>query len=429
MSERARALDAAAAHARRFLESLDERPVAARGDAEAVRAALGGPLSARGEDPEAVDRRARRGRRSRHRGDGGAALLRLRDRRRRSPAALAADWLGGGLGPVRRVPLALAGRGGDRGDRRRLGARPARPPRDGERRVRHRRADGRLTCLAAARHAVLARPGWDVERDGLAGAPPVHVVCGEQAHVTVFAALRLLGLGRGATRVAVDAQGRIDADALAAALAELDGPTIVCAQAGEVAPGPSIPSTRSPTRATRHGAWLHVDGAFGLWAAARADAALVRGVERADSWGDRRPQVAQRPLRRRARDRAPTRRAHQVAMSLVAAYLVADDAQREPTKFVPESSRRARAVPVYAALRALGRDGVAELIERNCAQARRMAAALAQVPGARRSSTTSCSTRCSCASPAATRPTRRSWPPSSATAHAGSAGRSGTGRR
>ena len=230
---------------------------------------------------------------------------------------------------------------------------------------------------------MLARAGWDVERDGLAGAPPVHVVCGEQAHVTVFAALRLLGLGAGtATRVAVDAQGRIDADALAAALAELDGPTIVCAQAGNVATGAFDPFDAIADACEEHGAWLHVDGAFGLWAAAAPSTrALVRGVERADSWGVDAHKWLNVPY-----DGAlaivsdPT--AHQVAMSLVAAYLVADDAQREPTNFVPESSRRARAVPVYAALRALGRDGVAELIERNCAQARRMAAALAQIPGA-----------------------------------------------
>src|SRR5690349_4731037 len=236
-SGRAAALDTAAAHARRFLDGLGDRPVAAQADAEAVRAALGGPLPERGEDPEAVIDALVAG------ADPG--IVATAGPRYfgfviggSSPAALAADWLVStwdqcasfhSLSPAGAAieeiaagwALDLLGLPATAGVGFVTGAQAA-----------------NITCLAAARHAVLARTGWDVERDGLAGAPPVHVVCGEQAHVTVFAALRLLGLGAGtAVRVAVDEQGRMDPAALEAALAELDGPTIVCAQAGNVATG------------------------------------------------------------------------------------------------------------------------------------------------------------------------------------------------
>jgi glutamate/tyrosine decarboxylase-like PLP-dependent enzyme len=382
MSERARGLDAASGHARRFLDSLDERPVAARADAAGVQAALGGPLPERGEDVEAVIDAlvagadpgivATAGPRYFGFVIGGA-----------SPAALAADWLVStwdqcasfhSLSPAAAaIEEIVAGWALELLDL---------PPGASVGFVTGAQA-ANITCLAAARHAVLARAGWDVERDGLAGAPPVHVVCGEQAHVTVFAALRLLGLGAAtATRVAVDAQGAIDPGALEAALGGLDGPAIVCAQAGNVASGAFDPFEPIADSCAAHGAWLHVDGAFGLWAAAAPSTrALVRGAERADSWGVDAHKWLNVPYDG-ALAIVSDPAAHQVAMSLAAAYLVADDAQREPTNFVPESSRRARAVPVYAALRALGREGVADLVERNCAQARRMAAALAAIPGA-----------------------------------------------
>jgi glutamate/tyrosine decarboxylase-like PLP-dependent enzyme len=382
MTERARGLEAAAAHARRFLASLEERPVAASGDAAAVRAALGGPLPERGEDPEAVIDALVAG------ADPG--IVATAGPRYfgfviggSSPAALAADWLVStwdqcaafhSLSPAAAaIEEITAGWALDL-----LGL----PPTASVGFVTGAQA-ANITCLAAARHAVLARAGWDVERDGLGGAPPVNVVCGDQAHVTVFAALRLLGLGAGtATRVAVDAQGRIDPGALAAALDGLDGPTIVCAQAGNVATGAFDPFEPIADACEAHGAWLHVDGAFGLWAAAAPSTrALVRGVERADSWGVDAHKWLNVPYDG-ALAIVSDATAHQVAMSLVAAYLVASDTQREPTNFVPESSRRARAIPVYAALRALGREGLAELVERNCAQARRMAAALAAIPGA-----------------------------------------------
>jgi glutamate/tyrosine decarboxylase-like PLP-dependent enzyme len=382
MSERARGLDAAAAHARRFLESLDERPVAARGDAEAVRAALGGPLPAQGEDPEAVIDALVAG------ADPG--IVATAGPRYfgfviggSSPAALAADWLVSAwdqcaafhsLSPAAAAieeiaagwALDLLGLPATASVGFVTGAQAA-----------------NITCLAAARHAVLARAGWDVERDGLAGAPPVHVVCGEQAHVTVFAALRLLGLGAGtATRVAVDAEGRIDPGALAAALAGLDGPTIVCAQAGNVATGSFDPFDAIADACEEHGAWLHVDGAFGLWAAASQSLRpLVAGVERADSWATDAHKWLNVPYDSGvAFCRHPD--SHRAAMGTRASYLVQADegGPRDQLDWNPEFSRRARGFAVYAALRSLGRSGVAELVERSCAHARRFADELARLP-------------------------------------------------
>ena len=239
--------------------------------------------------------------------------------------------------------------------------------------------------LAAARHHVLGRAGWDVERDGLIGAPRVHVLCGEDEHVTVYAALRLLGLGEaGAVRVAGDEQGRMRPDALREALAELDdGPTIVCAQAGNVATGASDPFDEIADACEERGAWLHVDGAFGLWA--RVSPSLgeaTRGVERADSWGLDAHKWLNVPYDS-ALAIVADEHAHRAAMGLTAAYLVATPTERDNTNYVPESSRRARGVPMYAALRSLGRAGVAELVERNCAQARLMASLLFErIPGA-----------------------------------------------
>jgi len=238
-----------------------------------------------------------------------------------------------------------------------------------------------ITCLAAARHAVLARAGWDVERDGLAGAPRVHVVCGEQAHVTVFAALRLLGLGAGtATRVAVDAQGRVDPDVLAAALAELDGPTIVCAQAGNVATGSFDPFDAIADACEEHGAWLHVDGAFGLWAAAAPTYRhLTAGVEAADSWATDAHKTLNVPYDCGVvvvRDPA----ALTASMSVHGDYLIQEAG--DPFGRVPEMSRRARGVPVWAALRSLGRSGVAEMVERMGRHARTFAEAIATIDGA-----------------------------------------------
>jgi glutamate/tyrosine decarboxylase-like PLP-dependent enzyme len=170
--------------------------------------------------------------------------------------------------------------------------------------------------------------------------------------------------------------------ALQETLAELDGPTIVCAQAGNVATGAFDPFGPIADACAAHGAWLHVDGAFGLWAAAAPSTReLFRGAERADSWAVDAHKWLNVPYDS-AMAIVANPDAHRSAMSLAASYLVTDLGQRDSTNYVPESSRRARAVPVYAALRSLGRRGVAELVERNCAHARRMATHLAEIPGA-----------------------------------------------
>ena len=232
---------------------------------------------------------------------------------------------------------------------------------------------GNLTGILSARGALLARAGWDVEADGLIGAPPLPVIVGDQAHASLLVALRYAGLGAGrAVRVPVDDQGAMRPDALAAAL---DGPALVCAQAGEVNTGATDPLDAIADLAREHGAWLHVDGAFGLWAAASPRLRhLVRGIERADSWAADAHKWLNVPYDGGlaiVADREAQRR----AMGVTASYLALGDG-REPFEHVPEMSRRARAVPVYAALRSLGRSGLAELVERCCAHARRLAAAI-----------------------------------------------------
>jgi glutamate/tyrosine decarboxylase-like PLP-dependent enzyme len=231
-----------------------------------------------------------------------------------------------------------------------------------------------FTCLAAARHALLAREGWDVEERGLNGAPPIRVIVGEHVHASLLLALRYAGLGAPATVVPADDQGAMRADELDVG----DEPTLICAQAGEVGSGASDPLQAIAD--AKGEAWLHVDGAFGLWAAASPKLRhLVRGADRADSWAvdahkwlnvpyDGGLAIVADPAALRA------------AMGVRASYLP-DSAGREPLDHVPEMSRRARAIPVYAALRSLGRTGIAELVERNCALARRLATAMRDVDG------------------------------------------------
>lgn len=234
-----------------------------------------------------------------------------------------------------------------------------------------------FTGLAAARHRVLRNAGWDVESDGLFGAPPIDVVVNEEAHYTISTALRLLGLGSNRVRrIPTDSQGRMRADSLAAALRGHRGPCIVCAQAGNVNTGAIDPLREISESAKGSGAWLHVDGAFGFWAAASPERAhLVRGIENADSVATDAHKWLNVPYDCGivfCADEA----AHRSAMSLAAAYIVTTGGQRDPHDFVPEESRRARAIPVYAAMRSLGRHGIAEMIERNCRQASRFSVAL-----------------------------------------------------
>ena len=235
-----------------------------------------------------------------------------------------------------------------------------------------------FTALAAARHALLARSGWDVEAQGLFGAPAIRVVVGEMAHASLLSALRYVGLGADrAERVPADRNGAMRVDAL-----ELDDrPTIVCAQAGEVNTGAFDPLEPIAGAAREHGAWLHVDGAFGLWAAASPTLRqLTRGAELADSWAVDAHKWLNVPYDG-ALAIVADRTALREAMGMRASYLPAESG-REPIDYVPEASRRARVLPIYAALRQLGRTGLAELVERCCALARRLAAALDELDGA-----------------------------------------------
>ncbi len=237
-----------------------------------------------------------------------------------------------------------------------------------------------VTALAAARHRVLADAGHDVELHGLAGSPPIRVLVGEERHVTVDRALRFLGIGASAIEaVAADEHGAMRADALNDALAAGRGrPTIVVAQAGNVNTGAIDPLGAICDAAREAGAWVHVDGAFGLWAAASpARRALVSGAERADSWATDAHKWLNVPYDSGLAFVRDTE-AHRAAMAVTAAYLVHDpDGPREPMDWTPEFSRRARGLAVYATLRALGRDGVAELVDRLCECADRFADRLA----------------------------------------------------
>jgi glutamate/tyrosine decarboxylase-like PLP-dependent enzyme len=229
-----------------------------------------------------------------------------------------------------------------------------------------------FTALAAARHAVLERVGWDVEKDGLFGAPPVTVVVGGEVHPSLIKALGMLGLGRSrVVRVPVDGQGRMRASEMP----PLSGPTIVCLQAGNVNTGAFDPAAEICARAHAAGAWVHVDGAFGLWAAASPRYEhLLKGVADADSWATDAHKWLNVPYDSGlAFVRDPL--ALQRAMAVTAAYLPQGE-HREPSQFTPELSRRARGVEIWAALRSLGRTGLSDLIERNCRLARRFAVEL-----------------------------------------------------
>lgn len=226
-----------------------------------------------------------------------------------------------------------------------------------------------VTALAAARHALLAKVGWDVEQDGLFGAPPITVAVGEEVHATLLKALALVGLGRRrVTTVPVDSQGRMKADALP----KLSGPAIICAQLGNVNSGCCDPVEALCEAARESGAWVHVDGAFGLWASTAPDRRhLTAGLELADSWATdghkwlNTPQDCGIAI---VRDRDALRN----AMAVSGAYL-GEPAGRDPMRWCPDSSRRARAIEVWAALRFLGRRGIAEQVERTCRLAARFA--------------------------------------------------------
>ncbi|AWM88474.1 aspartate aminotransferase family protein [Microvirga sp. 17 mud 1-3] len=242
-----------------------------------------------------------------------------------------------------------------------------------------------FVCLAAARGEVLRRIGWDVERDGLFGAPPIHVLIGDEAHTTVFSALQFLGLGHDrVVRIATDDQGRMKPEAFGRALAQCQGPTIVITQAGQINTGAFDDHAGIVPQARAHGAWIHVDGAFGLWArACPARAPLASQIDGADSWATDGHKWLQTPydcgyaIVRHAD-------AHRRAMTSAASYLPGADAgERDPSHYVPELSRRARGFATWAMLRHLGRDGIAAMVESHCALAQHMAERLSKEPGIR----------------------------------------------
>jgi len=364
-----------------FLESLDERPVFPSASADELRERLGGPLP---EEPTAARTVV-----SELAADADGGIVAMAGGRYFGfviggavPASLAADWLtsawdqNAGLyvgGPAAAVVEDVA---------REWLCELLRLPRESSVGYVTGCQVAHVTALAAARHDVLRRAGWDVNRDGLAGAPPIRVVVGAKRHVTVDRALRLLGIGvRSLVVVPADAQGRIDADATAEALRSADGPAIVCGQAGEVNTGAFDDLDALADAAEAAGAWFHVDGAFGLWAAVTpALRHLLAGAERADSWATDCHKWLNVPYDSGlAFCRHPE--AHRAAMSVTAAYLVQGREQRDQVDWTPEFSRRARGFAVYAAIRQLGRAGIAELVERTCAHARRIAADLADLPG------------------------------------------------
>jgi glutamate/tyrosine decarboxylase-like PLP-dependent enzyme len=363
-----------------YLESLDERPVFPRTTPDELREALGGPLPEEPLDPgEVVDELAEAAEpgvvaigSGRYFGFviGGAL-----------PAALAADWLttawdqNAGLyagGPSASVVeqvtrdwlLDLLGLPGESSIGFVTGTQMA-----------------HVTGLAAARFHALDGVGWDVNHQGLAGAPPIRVLVGEKRHVTIDRALRLLGLGA-PTAVAADDQGRMKPQALREALGE--GPTIVCAQAGEVNTGAFDPLPEIADACEEFGAWLHVDGAFGIWAAVSPRLRhLVSGLERADSWTTDAHKWLNVPYDSGIVLCAHPE-SHRNAMTVSASYLIQDEGARrvrDQVDWVPEFSRRARGFAVYAALRSLGRSGLVDLVERCCEAASRFGEAIAGLDG------------------------------------------------
>jgi len=238
-----------------------------------------------------------------------------------------------------------------------------------------------FTSLIAARHHVLREAGWDVERDGLFGAPPIDVIVSDESHFTIFTALRMLGLGaERVRRVRTDSQGRMRPEHASQLLRDGSGPCIICAQAGNVNTGAFDPLAEIGPLARQRGAWLHVDGAFGLWAAVSpALQPLVDGLTYADSIATDAHKWLNVPYDSGIAMTAHPE-SHRRALLLAAHYIVETRSERDPHEFTPEESRRARAIPIYAALRTLGRSGLRAIVERCCAHARRIAGRLAAHP-------------------------------------------------
>jgi glutamate/tyrosine decarboxylase-like PLP-dependent enzyme len=377
MDPRYDVLGDAARLAREFVDGLAERPVGATATIDELRARLARPLTDAGEDPRTViaelaadaDPGITASAGPRYFGFviGGAL-----------PAAVAADWLtsawdqnGGGTITTPALAVAESIAAGWVCELRGL------PATSGIGFVTGCQM-AHVTCLAAARHAVLAERGWNVEADGLQGAPELRVVAGEHAHVTVGRACRILGLGAERIRVVpADDAGRMIAGELGRILQQHDGPQIVCAQAGNVNSGAFDPLAEIIATCREHGAWCHVDGAFGLWAAvSRSRRPLLAGFEQADSWATDGHKWLNVPYDcgiAIVADAAKQRG----AMASTADYIPANDSDVSwGVEATPEFSRRARGVPLYAALRSLGRDGLSDLVDGCCEHAQRIAARL-----------------------------------------------------
>jgi glutamate/tyrosine decarboxylase-like PLP-dependent enzyme len=382
MDSRYDVLDDAARLAREFLDGLQSRPVGARIGVEELRSRLARPLTEDGEDPSRVVGDLAR--------DVDAGLVASAGPRYFGfviggavPAAVGADWLTSAWdqntgGYVVAPALSVVEEVAARWVRELLGL----PGSCGIGFVTGCQM-AHFTCLAAARHGVLRDVGWDVEARGLQGAPEVRVLAGEQAHVTVRVACRLLGLGADRVRlVPADEQGRMLPSELEAELADYGGPTIVCTQAGEINTGAFDPISEITELCHARGAWCHVDGAFGLWAAlSPSRRRLLEGFERADSWATDAHKWLNVPYDCGIAAVADAA-AHRSAMTSSAAYIPAhDDDVPWPFDWTPEFSRRARGVPLYAALRSLGRDGVRRLVDDCCDHAARMARVLAREKG------------------------------------------------
>src|SRR5690349_20372748 len=362
-----------------FLEALPERRVSADASYEDVLAALQGPLPEQGEPPEAVidalaeavepGTLAIAGPRYFGFVTGGAL-----------PAALAADWLVSAWDGFQCTRVSAPGAQAVEDVAARWVLEALGLPEGASVGFVTGATMANLVGLAAARHRVLAGAGWDVEEQGLTGAPPVRVLVGDEVHVSLLKALRVLGLGSGRVeRIPADANGAMQPGPLAAALRRGSGPAIVCAQAGNVNTGACDPLLPIVASAREAGAWVHVDGAFGLWAAASPKlASLVAGADGADSWALDAHKWLNVPYDCGVVIVADTE-AHTAAMSATADYLLATDDGLTRT---PEMSRRGRQIPVYAAMRHLGRSGIADMVERNCAQAARLARAMEGVDGA-----------------------------------------------
>jgi glutamate/tyrosine decarboxylase-like PLP-dependent enzyme len=373
-------LSRALEHALQHLETLDTSSVAATADVDTLRAQLQKPLADDGVPPEQVIDELVAGVQGGILGSAGGRFFgwvlggSL-------PAALAADWLTSAwdqnaalylCSPAASVAAEVAGAW----LKELLGL-----PAAASFAFVTGCQQAHFTGLAAARHRLLANRGWDVEERGLPGAPPIRILTGEHAHGTLERAVRMLGLGRGnIVHLPVDAQGRLSANALEEALTS--APTIVALQAGDINIGAYDDFEQLIPIAHKHGAWVHVDGAFGLWAAASPRLKhLVKGIEAADSWATDGHKWLNVPYDSGYAFVADPE-AHRASFSHYGSYVTRKDDARDQMNWNPDSSRRARGFSTYAAIRELGRTGIADLIDRCCRHAKALVTGIGSLPGA-----------------------------------------------